>query len=359
MPRVFYAVPHIGASNTDRMYSQKGPTCWYYAAKMLLKYHGLLDPRVESIYRSFKALSQLRKELTKLGEQGIKTHIKLGNKYAVDPMVTQLNKANVAVAEERRLKKLEIRQLLNSLATVSKVASSMLSAQFLKEMSDLLLSLNKDLDKIETRLSDINRTISVLSRRRHEVVYGCSLLTTFFQPNFFTAVEIPWGKAKWQKTADELYFVLDNNGPVYAVGDLLIEQGAKTSFGPLDVSYATTTAFKANAPHAILVVGIDTDADYVYYKDPNFSNSVLKAKVSEFMHALSHTWLGGSPSLYGTVKCPKFDAHGAEYCEHVRLSKKAFNKFVRENDWAPDFDDDFGEFQSATSPPTLMLTYYG
>ena len=68
----YYNVPKIaeykkGLPDEGIQYAQKGPTCWYYAAKMMLKFHGMTEPAHEK-YDEFKTVHELRKALTKLYE---------------------------------------------------------------------------------------------------------------------------------------------------------------------------------------------------------------------------------------------------------------------------------------------------
>lgn len=350
MPMVIYDVPFIGASNKERQYSQKGPTCWYYATKMLFRFHELLNGRADQLYESWKALSELRKVLTMLGMENIKS-VMTGGAYRADSILPHLTEANVGIARDIKKYEQEKEKLRRRITELSQEAKP-LSGDIKQHAFLALAEYGEKIDKLKRRASALSVATQHVSKLRKECLLGNRFVNLFFNPPAFIGVPIPDGKSEWQRTELELYKVLSNYGPVYAGGDLGWASASRQG-GDIEVA---EIGGHANG-HAVAVVGVDTYHHKVYYKDPNASNSVCVVDFKKFIAKVEFRQVGTELSLFAAVKCDRFDSHGTEYCEHVRLGKKKtahLSRMVRQEEEMWD-DVEWGAFGGAEAP--LMLEW--
>lgn len=333
MPSIIYKVPFIGASNDDRRYAQKGPTCWYYAGKMLMKYHDVIHKKYDAIYQSYKALSQVRKLMTSLGMEERKTAM-IGRDYRVDKLVELLNKQSVMTAKH-------LASLVNADAKHSKALQQAVAGKD----SQAAGNASRDLGTLLGKMADMKKkqaalqeAIRILGKAAGRHISHNALLDFFLGSTLF--VPVPPLGGTWNKTVTELYHVLNHFGPVWAAGDLTATAYTDTK-GESD--YQVTAIGGQQYGHAVVVVGVNTELKTVYYQDPNASDRVCSINADLFLSKLALVTFAQQPTLYATVRCPSTAPNGGDHCAHVHAQKNQYKDRLR----ADDFDVDWGAYQSA------------
>jgi hypothetical protein len=266
---IIYDLPRIG--NEGDGFKQKGPTCWYYASKMLLKFHDKLSDKSSQTYIQFKKLHELRKALTSLGSED---HNARSNKDKVKAALEDM---------KNKLPKL--------------IPDPGLFADHIKKVYDYLASENARVDE----------AIKMVDAIQDDWSKRISLLAGFVPAAGFRRYEASHVFASRQTLED----ALRQNGPMYLGGSLSIsakvkknpeptaeqKEFAKVMFGdekmvPIErVSVDRDKTFKAgkvqssgdellevielkaDSSHAVALCGIDEET--VFYKDPNGSHKLL------------------------------------------------------------------------------------
>jgi hypothetical protein len=266
---IIYDLPRIGKE--EEGFKQKGPTCWYYASKMLLKFHDKLSDKSSQTYMEFKKLHQLRRGMTALS------------------------------SEERALRsdKKEVKATLEGLKKLlpTPVSGNGFYAEHVKKISAYLDADNLKLDE----------AIKVLDQIEGDWSERLSLLDGFVPTAGFKRLD----STSVFASATSLEDALRQNGPMYLSGSLSISAKAKSNPDPTteQMEFAETMfgkgvlppmeklsidkdktykvgkvqssgdellevkELKADSAHAVAVCGVEGES--VFYKDPNGSHKLL------------------------------------------------------------------------------------
>ncbi len=266
---ILYRIPSIG--NETNKYAQKGPTCWYYAAKMLLKFHQKLEKREDNqVYEQFKQLHEFRKILTDLGEhfEGL-AKTKMSQTY--HQTRTWTREEATAQIESRKL-------ILVSCGLDEPTIRSVLEG--LDVEFEEKISRKPDPVKVER----MKNAVEILNQKIGERLNRLELLSNFVPAAGFISLE-----AKFSNE-DDIEAILRKYGPVYAGGGLTlttrvkmteaflsaVEEGNSVSISDLEYVYEP----KSDSAHALVISGIKGDS--VFCVDPNASNKQVEIDLAAF-----------------------------------------------------------------------------
>lgn len=266
---ILYRIPPIG--NEANRYAQKGPTCWYFAAKMLLKFHQKLEKREDNlVYEQFKQLHELRKVLTDLGE-GFEV-------LAKTRMSQTYNNTRAWTREEVNADIEKARLVLVSCNVDEATIRSMLEE--LEARSEEKISRNPD----PVRVERMRKAVEILNEKISDRLGRLELLSNFVPDAGFISLESNFSNG------DDIEAILRKYGPVYAGGGLTLvtrvkmteafltaaEEGKGVSVSDLEYIYEP----KSDSAHALVISGIRGDS--VFCVDPNASNKQVEIDLAAF-----------------------------------------------------------------------------
>jgi hypothetical protein len=288
MSKVIYTMPIIGSHRTGPVrqpgpmtdvhvgnkYGQMGPTCWYYTAKLILKFHEMVTDKSDETYRKLKALQEIRNLLIEgtvqqdLDQQALKYLNAMAGAQSTSPFDSVDAKFNSSLAKKFVIAQLKVKlALLERDATQGRARPQTLIAkerQFGGAPRKNGASTGDRRKALETAI-DLIRNIS------SDVPNRVELLNAFFGDRL-TVIKAD----NWQlDTPEGLFKVLDTWGPFYAGGELCTIEGAKNTAevqtnGTLTKGSVTVKAY-GSSKHAIVIHGVDTKTKRVYYTDPNYT----------------------------------------------------------------------------------------
>lgn len=273
---VLYKVPSIGGEANE--FGQRGPTCWYYASKMLLKFHHKLDNKNTEMYEEFKTLHELRQVLTKHGgdtaEEVIK-HLK------------------------QRLKKMDEYQAAIRLLEqkTSLTSSQTQSLAFLRDSNPAM------------RKQRLNAAIEQLEKEENSDLARLNLLTSFVPDAGFQKIN----REQYGKPED-VEELLKRWGPFYTGGTVVATRdkikGTDKLAGTEPI--LSVEEFKPTGSHAIVVIG--ASASVVYFKDPHRTDQIRTMDLKTFHKGLDQE---ASDFLIAINCWAGWDADEAK-CIHMR-----------------------------------------
>jgi hypothetical protein len=244
---VLYNVPSIGSDETH--FGQRGPTCWYYSSKMLLKFHHKLDNKKDEVYKQFKTLHTLRQILTDSGGETADEVIEL--------LKQRRNKMNEYEKAIRLLKsKTRTESQEKSLATMQAKRTGLQKAR-------------------------IDEAIKQLEKEENEGLSRLNLLTTFVPDAGFHKVN-PEQYAK----PEDVIGLLERWGPFYTGGTVVATRDKIKGTGKLagTEQIMSVEEFKPTGSHAIVVIGASPTT--VYFKDPHQTNEIRSMELKTFHKGL-------------------------------------------------------------------------
>jgi len=231
---ILYKVPRIGAEPT---FKQKGPACWYYAAKMLLKFHNLYD-KSDDAYKEFKALHELRSVLTRYDYDT--------RKESVEALKAQIRKCDAYAMLKKRQ---------NSLTDNQKKS--------LQDIEEWVKG-----NGLDVKRERIESAIKTLEEMASGDLPRLELLMSFVPSAGFASIPVDQ-----YKTDNQIEDLLERWGPFYSGGHVVAAKGSLEPRGDLGGDHLVYVKdFAEKGSHAIIVIGAN-DND-VYYKDPNGSDQI-------------------------------------------------------------------------------------
>jgi hypothetical protein len=288
MSKVIYTMPIIGSHRTGPVtqpgamadvqvgnkYGQMGPTCWYYTAKLILKFHGMVTNKSDETYRNLKALQEIRNLLIEgtvehdLDQQALKYLNTMAGVQSTSPFEPVDSKFNTSLA-----KKYILDQLRAKLALLQQdaIRGQVLPQTLMAKERQFGGAPRKNRASTDDRRKALKAAIDVIQKIPSDVPTRFELLNAFFG-NSLTVIKAD----KWTlDTPDGLFKMLDAWGPFYAGGELCTINGGKNTAevqanGTLTKGSVTVKAY-GSSKHAIVIHGVDTKAKKVYYTDPNYT----------------------------------------------------------------------------------------
>ncbi|NHZ67006.1 hypothetical protein [Massilia genomosp. 1] len=258
---ILFNVAPVGAKNDDEPYSQRGPTCWYYAAKMLVALHNLRS--TADFEKQWKALHQLRKTITNVAAPPTLADQHNDHKHLHDKL-----KAESGSAEGY------INMLIQLRETHGGTLPSTVAKAFYRDASkDLKTNFREYEHQIPAVTAAYEIMKSVTNTQREHLLEK-------FLPHTFKASTITQADCTLEKIEERL----KRGGPFYASGELWSHSKVRTSQSVdqspsggraasvaalADHSEASLPASQAVMLHAVVIVGIIDKS--LLYKDPHDS----------------------------------------------------------------------------------------
>lgn len=272
---ILFDVPRFGTEATS--WKQKGPTCWYYASKMMLLFHdmykGATATESNTLYEEWKTLHEIRAVLSAMADgRGDSDQVKKALKDKCDALELYLKNQPPNNQDQQVLAFFNAIQQKNPGAE-----KAQLSIDRLKQAIERAGQIAGDITVRIELLASFVPSAGFKERSSAEVFKDEATLDGELRAwgpfyaggKFIVATEGPADKPVSKRTpvidpeTNQPKKIGSNIGRGGAIGDTVL----------------SVQEFRESS-HAILIVGIQNSE--VFYKDPNGSNVVLKYPFADF-----------------------------------------------------------------------------
>ncbi|MHA7629348.1 hypothetical protein [Corallococcus sp. M7] len=350
---ILYAVPPIGNSTN----AQKGPTCWYYAAKMVARCHEPWPPAGQKWISLIRKISTFiaanNQNLNNLGDQELLLAHKGFMGSAMNKDKVQLNSA----LSQTGFKALEPAYKWDLLpdAMFNPMNAKLVPTPSFIRPQDMPLppGIKGSLSQLEGRQFDgLDEILQVLTGQHGEKdirFYRSQIESSFVSTKKHSAQEVEaslqqfmdWKKQGFARgylltmlgfkgldklttmailgSTSKLDVFMKEHGPLWC--------GSPLSMGAVDSAtvhnYTGSVGFAAYkcplvpttgaATHAIALCGVSIKKDCIYYRDPNFSSHVFFTDFNAFTSAFGSVLKDPNVGLMYYVK----NANGGTTCQQL------------------------------------------
>lgn len=280
---ILFDVPRTANGNN---FIQKGPTCWYYAAKMLVSMHNLRA--TAEFDRQWKSLHEVRKVISELSSDSY-----LGGEPSED---LSWLRGRLGAAHEQH------RRLVDAIEETNNWPHGWYRTHERKKRITILnMKLGIDLEKaireriaLHTARENMNLAQGM---NRHGLLEG-------FMPGVFVQGSMPVADC----TIEVVENKLRTTGPFYASGDVWSKRDDRRertghSAMILNDSRVEVSKLAVDSAHAVVVAGVV--GKQIYYKDPNNSSEI---RIIDF-EAFKTGWGRSGTCYFIDVACPNH-VHG-------------------------------------------------
>ncbi|RKH92860.1 hypothetical protein D7Y27_26560 [Corallococcus sp. AB004] len=344
---ILYAVPPIGNSTN----AQKGPTCWYYAAKMVARCHEPWPPAGQKWISLIRKISTFiaanNHNLNNLGDQELfQAHEAYKNEVQVNPALTRTG--------FKALDPVYKWDLLPDAMVNPMTAKQVPQPSFIRPQDmPLPPGIKGSLGQLEgQRFDGLDQVIQLLTGQHGEReirFYRSQIESSFISTHKHSPQEvdaslqqfIDWRKQGFARgylltmlgfkgldklttmealsSTSKLDVFMKAHGPLWC--------GSPLSMGAVDSAtvhnYTKSVGFPAYkcplvptsgaATHAIAICGVSVNKDCIYYRDPNFSGHVFFTDFNAFSAAFGSVLKDPNVGLMYYVK----NANGGTQCQQL------------------------------------------